>query len=224
MHAAAPALCVCTLLWIAAGAAAQSPPTTAVPPAGAPAAARRDIAPDLPVPRIVRGRIVATANGMPLRRVRISGLGAGPQPETVFTDDDGRFALAAADTPNGVLIVAKAGYESAFLRLQPGSTGDVDLALQRAAVITGRVVDGSGRPAQGQQVTALRLDPAADPGMAAFTSRSGAETNDRGEYRIGRLAPGRYAVGLMPFTAAAALTAGPSGPVSYTHLTLPTKA
>jgi protocatechuate 3,4-dioxygenase beta subunit len=181
-----------------------------VPPSAAPAA-RRDTAPDLAAPRIVRGRIVASANGMPLRHVRISGLGAGPQPETVFSDDDGRFAVAVTDAPRALLIVAKAGYESAFLRLQPGSTGDVDLALQRAAVITGRVVDGSGRPAQGQQVTALRLEPAADPSVAAFTGRSGAETNDRGEYRIGRLAPGRYAVGLMPFSAAAAVTAGSPG-------------
>ena len=62
------------------------------------------------------------------------------------------------------------------------------LNLLRGAVITGTVIDEKGQPAVSTAVRAKRLDPAVD----GFPADSVTSTDDRGEYRLAGLAPGRY--------------------------------
>jgi hypothetical protein len=88
-------------------------------------------------------------------------------------------------------------------RLAAGQTlADVNVSLQRSAVITGQVLDpSSGEPVAGTMVVAMRQLSAlrAPTGMAPIGSRfvrvgSSAQTNDLGEFRIFNLPPGEYFV------------------------------
>jgi protocatechuate 3,4-dioxygenase beta subunit len=90
--------------------------------------------------------------------------------------------------------VAKAGFASKRLvvRARDVSAGDpVELRLEPGAAISGRVVDPSGAPVVAALVTARPLN-VIDTTPAPL--RASAETDDRGDYRIGGLAAGGYAV------------------------------
>ena len=128
---------------------------------------------------------------------------------SVFTDVDGRFqftelpagSYALAATPGSTLAgYLGAGYGvtgaerwqpiplSRRMNLADGQSLHVDLALPRAAAITGRVVDGSGQPVARVSVTAMRV---------VANERSGgstALTDDLGHYRVFGLVPAEYVV------------------------------
>jgi hypothetical protein len=63
--------------------------------------------------------------------------------------------------------------------------------LTAAAIVTGRVRDTSGEPVPGLQVSLLRTiyNP---NGQRSLTNVGNATTDDRGEYRIFCVPPGRY--------------------------------
>ena len=72
---------------------------------------------------------------------------------------------------------------------------DVDFSLERGGVITGRVTDAAGGPVVEERLTLLPADQVKNsqqtfgPGMGI-----GAQTDDRGVYRIYGLSPGRYKI------------------------------
>jgi protocatechuate 3,4-dioxygenase beta subunit len=87
----------------------------------------------------------------------------------------------------------RAGRPPAAVALAPGQgRADVDLVLTRALAIEGRVLDAAGRPLTGIQVAVSRPD-------GALIGLSGSASDDRGEYRVYGLAPGRYRVCSMLF-------------------------
>jgi hypothetical protein len=67
----------------------------------------------------------------------------------------------------------------------------IDLALPRAGVITGRVVDEFGEPSANVYVLPMRYQ-FDNRGRRRLTAAGGAATNDLGEFRIFALAPGDY--------------------------------
>ena len=79
------------------------------------------------------------------------------------------------------------------LKLEPGEArGDLDFAVIRGGVITGRVTDDEGRPQMGRHVTLYKLS---DHGQKLPVGKQQATmfvTDDRGVYRIFGLRPGRY--------------------------------
>jgi hypothetical protein len=127
--------------------------------------------------------------------------------DPVLSDDTGDFVFTGLAAGRYELTAEKTG----FVRTRYGSRTDLDPAMPidvgeaavvdniqirmlKGAAITGRVVDELGDPVVGAPVSIGFFRPT--EGQSRFTgvSRSNAVTDDRGEYRIGSLAAGRYYV------------------------------
>ena len=68
---------------------------------------------------------------------------------------------------------------------------NIDFALTRGGVITGRVTDADGRPVVQQQVYIYRAADFEQRGQPPVYAAGGAPTDDRGVYRVFGLMPGR---------------------------------
>jgi protocatechuate 3,4-dioxygenase beta subunit len=139
---------------------------------------------------IVRGRVVrADDPSTPLPRARIAFNGSGPA-DRVVTDDRGQFAIAvpAAGT---TLTVSKPLFVTTTLPLpKRGASEPIEIPLLLGAAVNGRVIDPAGQlvSLSGVRVRSLDADqPTAGVPVSAVT-------NDRGEFHVGGLAPGRYQV------------------------------
>jgi len=121
----------------------------------------------------------------------------------VFTDNDGKFAFTDLEPGNYRLIAGKNG----FVRMNygervPGGTGtivtlpagqtlkDIAFRLQPTATISGRIRDSSGEVAAG--LTVQLLKPLYNTTGRTFQTAGSARTDDRGEYRLFWISPGRY--------------------------------
>jgi hypothetical protein len=140
-------------------------------------------------PLVIRGRVLASDNDRPLRRALVTLTGTRP----VLTDDEGRFAIEAADRSVS-FTVSKAGYAS--IRFTPPRPPTANRAfvvrIARGGVISGRIMDSNGEPAVGSTVIARLDGPSSGNALTTFE----AEADDLGEYRISGLPEGRYAVSL----------------------------
>lgn len=148
-------------------------------------------------PLTIHGRVFAADNRQALRHARVALVVDGEPGPTIYTDDRGEFSIAAPSAARFTLSVVKATFAVMQMPLQRATlvattAREISIALNRAAAINGRVVDTSGEGVVGLRVYADRLDPDADtpPGLLKFATT----TDDRGEYRLGALPPGRYAV------------------------------
>ena len=119
------------------------------------------------VPATVRGTITDAATGKPVRMVRVfltpEGRVPGATQRSTRTDERGAFELPEVVPGRYKLTASKARYATTELgqthvagagRALTIAAGDrlerVDVALLRAAAITGRVVDDLGEPLQGR--------------------------------------------------------------------------
>jgi len=143
-------------------------------------------------PLIVRGRVVRAGDpAVPLPRARIS-LNSLPTAERVFTDDQGRFEIAVP-APGTTLTASKPGFVTATLPVSRRRAPEpIEIPLVRGAALIGRVIDPFGQLVALSGVRVRPVDQArlADPVHAPVN----AVTNDRGEFRVGGLAPGSYEV------------------------------
>ncbi|HTK28433.1 MAG TPA: carboxypeptidase-like regulatory domain-containing protein [Vicinamibacterales bacterium] len=145
-----------------------------------------------PPGRPVTGRVVADDTGAPIPDAAV---GLIPRPHdgaVVLTDDDGRFTLARPSGPARV-VAAKTGYGRLDV-VVPADARPLEIRLVRGAVIAGRVTDETGEPVQGARVSAARAEP---PVSGITLAVAAVTTDDRGEYRLPSLAPGRYVVSAM---------------------------
>ena len=142
----------------------------------------------------VSGTVVDAATGEPIPEALVSL--SRPVARRQLTDASGRFVFQ--DLPTGdsySLTVSAPGYLDAPARmLVVGTAGVKDrrIALQRAASLSGRVVDDSGQPIVGAYVRALARVWIG--GRQRYVAGPFARTDDRGSYWIGGLCPGDYAV------------------------------
>jgi 5-hydroxyisourate hydrolase-like protein (transthyretin family) len=161
----------------------------------------------------VAGKV--TVKGKPAPGV-VVGLRAG-DPGSPFepsfkatTDQDGRYRLN--DIPAGSYQVAPAA--AAFVISDANNSrgqtvvlgegenvDEIDFALVRGGVITGKVSDADGRPVIEQRVNLLAAEQPANQRGAVYPLSS-VQTDDRGIYRMFGVTAGRYkiAVGLGPDT------------------------
>lgn len=169
----------------------------------------------------ITGRVIDGMLGTPLRRavVRITA------PElrgmrTTTTDADGRYEMS--DLPGGRYSVSasKNGFvDSSYGQRAPLESGkqiqladrqrleNIDIALPRGSVITGRVIDEFGEPMSDVQVMGMRMQFTPNGRRPAPAGRSN-PTNDIGEFRLYGLAPGQY---FISATHRALMFAGPNG-------------
>ena len=185
---------------VAAQVVIQTPQGRGVPPRDQPPVERKGTA-------VIRGRVTGIDTGRPLRRVRIT-VSAPELQETrnVSTGSDGRFEVA--NLPAGSYSVS--AMRSGYLRLgygqkRPGdppgrveltegqAVSDLNFALPRMSVISGRVFDEVGDPISGVTVTAQQMR--FYEGRRKLVPLGGvANTDDTGQYRLLNLEPGEYVV------------------------------
>jgi len=155
----------------------------------------------------IRGRVVASDTGGPVRRATVSIAGMDIPNKNAMTDAQGRFEFR--DLPSGkfTLNASKAGFVSVqFGQSRPFESGtpielaekqfidNANISMPRGGVISGRIVDEYGDPFPDVYVTAVRLAwMNGRRRMTPSASRS-IQTNDLGQYRLYGLPPGEYYV------------------------------
>jgi 5-hydroxyisourate hydrolase-like protein (transthyretin family) len=137
----------------------------------------------------ISGRVVSEESGDPIPNARVSLVNGNQAASAVLTDRDGRFKFAGRS--GRVTIGAKkTGY--ARREVIADATQPINVRLPRAAAISGRVVDAFNDPIQAAHVVA---EVAKTP--TGFTVVATADTDDRGEYRLGSIDPGTVNIAVM---------------------------
>jgi protocatechuate 3,4-dioxygenase beta subunit len=129
--------------------------------------------------------------------------GDGPG-RMAITDGRGQFVFEGLRTGRYNISVAKPGYVSisygqrrvggagTLIPLNDGERRQIAILLPRAAVITGMVLDERGEPLINANVRAMRYTMVG--GGRRGQQAGGAQTDDRGIYRMHSLQPGEYGV------------------------------
>jgi hypothetical protein len=160
----------------------------------------------------IRGRVTSAETRSPLRRAQVSIT----SPEVSLrrmttTDAEGRYEFAELPAGRFVITANKGGYvtlQAGQRRpFEPGNPitlgdgqmlTDIDIALPRGSVITGRITDEFGEPIAMAQVQAQRYQYG--PGGQRRLTFSGGVggplvfTDDLGQFRLYGLMPGEYVV------------------------------
>jgi len=172
-----------------------------------PGAGLAQTAPPPAKPAAIRGRITAAETGRPLRRAQISiagfGLGAGER-RTTSTNLRGEYELRDLPAGRYTISVTRSGYLAwEYGRRAPGEPGKtlqvdegailekIDLAMPRAGIITGRVIDETGEPVPGVNVWIMRSEFYRGR-RKLVPATSSAQSDDTGHYRASGLQPGSY--------------------------------
>jgi protocatechuate 3,4-dioxygenase beta subunit len=132
------------------------------------------------VTTVLVGRVIDAVTREPIPNAHLS---TGPNvvgSPVVLADTEGRFSLPA---PSGrfVVIANKTTYAREPMQVTAGSP--IEIALQQAAAISGRVIDENGDPVLGARVIVERVQS----GNQRRATLGAFETDDRGEYRVGGL-------------------------------------
>lgn len=123
--------------------------------------------------------------------------------ERAVTDAEGMYRLTNVPAGNYMVTVAAPAYvptnsedRKSVVVGEDENVENINFALVRGGVITGKVMDAEGRPVVVQQVE-IYLQAALDRrvGDALPFPMMSVQTDDRGIYRVFGLAPGRYKIG-----------------------------
>jgi hypothetical protein len=172
----------------------ETPRTAATPAASA--------SPSPSITGTIKGRLVAD-DGQPLTNanVMVQALTAAPAVKPARVDSEGRFTfgdlppaayLVTATAPGYIDQSMSLGNPSEWPRHLIGS--NVRITMIRGGVITGTITNAKGEPITGVPVQAVMNGGIASPLAALFSGAGGAESDDRGVYRIYGLLPGQYVV------------------------------
>jgi 5-hydroxyisourate hydrolase-like protein (transthyretin family) len=161
---------------------------------------------------VISGRVTSTAHGDPVAgaTVTLRGLDDGPA-QTYITETaaDGRFSIANMVPGTYEPRPSKTGYEQRTpdhfatakdfppVTVEAGkATAPIELHLIPDGVVAGRVVDSDGDPVRHAQVEAQQYGYVS--GKKQLRTLRGAQTDDRGEYRLFHLPPGKYWLHVQP--------------------------
>ena len=157
-------------------------------------------------PASISGRVRLEERGVSGITVALRPAEGGPGTNTVArskTDAEGFYRLNGVAPGRYYVQPSAPGYvvgattrdwmQQSLITLGPGeSVEEMNFTLSRGAVITGRVVDGDGRPVVGESV---QFVPQEQSQTTRPTFIPGAnQTDDRGVYRLYGLPAGRYKV------------------------------
>ena len=155
---------------------------------------------------VVKGRVVDGTTGGAIARARVVMQG-GPGGAPVVTDGEGSFTFTGLPAGPVMLMAQKSTYLPARyptsgrtirsqmrpLILRDGQVLDnVVVPMFHGGSIAGRVFDANGDPLDYAQVSLLRLPSGGRAGKPVM--RESTQTNDLGEFRLGRLEAGTYLV------------------------------
>ena len=159
---------------------------------------------------MIRGKVVAADNGRPLRRARVSASGIGlgrDSGRTTSTGLDGSYVFKNLPAARYRVSVTRGGYlplehgqrrpgeQGRPIDVADGQTVDkIDFALPRMSSISGRITDEGGEAIEGVAVYAVRSLFYEGARRLVPVGGVSVRTDDEGEYRLQRLAPGTYQV------------------------------
>jgi hypothetical protein len=158
-----------------------------------------------PPPPLPPGRVNDVAYAQALSNYSSEIGRIGSQAASVLTDSQGRFSAKDLDAGAYRLSAGANGYaKQEYGQRTPGGQGtpvnvnsgqsvSVGISLMRAGSVSGRIRDNSGQPAVGVQVQVIKPTYNAN-GQRSFQSAGSSRTDDRGEYRLFWITPGRYYV------------------------------
>ena len=187
----------------------------------------------------VEGQVFNQVTKEPLKRAEvqlfliqknsINMMGANNAAYSAVTDAEGKFKIENVEPGEYRLERHKSGFvsggrgmfsmSSSTLKLAPGEkTSSLRYELTPQAIVNGRVLDDEGEPVQGASVSLMRALYMRGARRMAPSGRT--QTNDRGEYRIINVQPGKYyiwadvgrAFAGMGSTSAPAVTTQPGAP------------
>jgi hypothetical protein len=179
-----------------------------------PASSQTETAKKPEAPGTIRGRITAADTGRPLRRATVNLRPDTAQVQrptlTVSTNAQGAFEMTTVPPGSYFVSAARAGYiEVQYGQRRPRERGlavevragevtaRTDIALPKAGVLAGRLVDELGLAYPGVMVVALEVRYQLGQ-RVPFPAGQPSTTDDLGQYRISGLQPGRYQVMAMP--------------------------
>ena len=157
----------------------------------------------------------------PLRQAIVTLNGdVATREHTTTTDDNGRFLFRDLPIGNYTVRASRPGYVTGYYgALEPGrgpgspiavlegqQLEQVTVSVLRGAVIAGAVRNEMGRGVPGMSVQVLRERVFNRERRFEF-AKAAVSTDDRGEYRVYGLAPGRYVIG-VPAAASVRQTLG----------------
>ena len=181
---------------------AQSPPaakSTASPPSTA--VEKRDRNENPPATGSIKGHVVAD-DGRPVVNATLmaQAVNGPPTVRPAQVDSEGKFSFDELPSAVYIIFAVAPGYIDEAM-----STGDpndwprhligaqLKIKMIKGGVITGKVTNSKGDPIVGVPVHAVSLNnPSSSP--TDFLGAGGAESDDRGIYRIYGLKPGPYVV------------------------------
>jgi protocatechuate 3,4-dioxygenase beta subunit len=156
----------------------------------------------------VQGTVIDSKTGQPLRgaevSLRVLGTGNRGEPNSSISDAEGHFAFDNLGAGRYRLTASRNGYvnrdprfgsglRAGMVSLSSGQHADgILLRLTPSAVIAGRVTTEGDEPVPNVFVQAMKFTYQGDKRQLSDIGTS--TTNDRGEYRIWGLAPGKYYV------------------------------
>jgi protocatechuate 3,4-dioxygenase beta subunit len=185
---------------------AQLPPPPPSPPVRQQSPLTRDgAAADRKGTAVIRGR-VRSADGRALRRAAVSIRGGGlSTAKTVSTGLDGEYEIGEVPAGRYTVAATRGGYlraeygqrhygeQGTPLEVADGATLDeVDLTMERAGIVSGRVTDETGEAVANAQVWVQQTR--FYEGRRRLVPLASARTDDTGLYRIASIAPGDYVV------------------------------
>jgi len=151
----------------------------------------------------VEGRVVRVDSGQPLSGASVTiqrqGARGAPSASAATTDEKGNFAFRDLDEGRYTLQIQAKGYVpqgygqsgNAIPVASGETTRDIIIRLTPTANISGRIRESADRPLVNVPVKLLRYSYDFN-GQRKYQVVGSTQTNDRGEYRMYWVTPGRY--------------------------------
>jgi hypothetical protein len=146
-------------------------------------------------PASVSGVVTNSVTGEPIVRAHVSLRPMSNRPNTTqqpygaMTDAEGKFSITSVPPATYMVSAERGGFEAAPMSREVIKAGDkkedFKLKLTPDGAIAGRVLDAGGDPVERAPVTA-------DSG--GMGNGPGSTTDEKGQFRIGGLRPGKYRV------------------------------
>ena len=170
------------------------------------------------LPAVIEGLVLQAASGEPIAKAQVTLTRVVsnptailttpppapiPQIPPILTDAAGKFSFANLEPGSYRVIAGKNGFvrmnygerfsggPGTIVNVPSGQTLNVSFRLIQTAAVSGRVRDSSGELGAGLAVQLLK--PSYNPaGQRTFQTVASGRTDDRGEYRLFWISPGRY--------------------------------
>ena len=183
----------------------QGPPPPPPPPSPTRA---RDVAPEKKGTAVIKGQ-VTSIDGRPLRRAQIALRGSElPYGRTTSTGLEGEYEIREVPAGRYTISVNRGGYlPSQYGQKRQGEQGipfdvangatldRINVSMERAGVISGRILDEAGEPVAGAAIYTMQSQFfRGRRQLVPANMGGGMRTDDTGMYRISPLAPGEYLV------------------------------